>query len=342
MYSQELVSVVIPAYNIESRIGSCIESALRQTYKNIEIVAINDGSTDHTLEILESFLSDNRVKVFSQTNKGVSSARNHGIRMCNGKWITFLDSDDTLERDCIEKMVDTASDETDIVVCGRKDNLGKGKTLFGGREVYVGNDGIGDFMLKRVADTQLCLWGPWGKLFPKRLLDENLLFFDESISIGEDTLFVLECYERAEKIKCINEQLYNVWKREGSLSSVGVAGVNALSPSLEILKRKIEIFQKRGIYEKKPKVNQRMCDSFKTVVLNLIYTNECKTNEIKESIRTFMNNSYVELAVHNYAPSDWKERIICFLVKNKLVMVSSGMIIALRVFVKVKNKRRRF
>lgn len=97
----ELISVIINAYNSEKYIRKCIDSVINQTYKNIEIVVINDGSTDNTLEILNSY-DDSRIKIITQKNKGLALSRNVGIDNSNGKYIYFLDADDLIEKDTIE------------------------------------------------------------------------------------------------------------------------------------------------------------------------------------------------------------------------------------------------
>ena len=116
---QALISIIIPVYNSEKYLATALESAKNQTYQNIEIILVDDGSTDNSITILEKYaLSDNRIKIISQTNQGISAARNAGIKMATGKYITFLDSDDFLSRDAIEKMVTAIENNyVDFVVC---------------------------------------------------------------------------------------------------------------------------------------------------------------------------------------------------------------------------------
>ena len=104
--SDILVSIIIPAHNCEKYIADAINSCINQNYSNIEIIVVNDGSTDSTQVIVEGFLYDPRVKLINQENQGVSTARNVGINNSSGKYITFLDSDDTLAPDTIRKNID--------------------------------------------------------------------------------------------------------------------------------------------------------------------------------------------------------------------------------------------
>ena len=103
-----VVSIIIPVYNVESYLAECLDSACNQTLKNIEIICINDGSTDNSLNILQEYEKrDNRISIISQDNRGASRARNIGIQHAKGKYIYFLDSDDYLAHDALEMLVNT-------------------------------------------------------------------------------------------------------------------------------------------------------------------------------------------------------------------------------------------
>ena len=115
----DLVSVIVPVYNTEKYIGECIESILHQTYKNIELVLVNDGSTDGSLEICERYGQiDQRIRVISKTNSGASDARNLGMCTASGQYICFVDSDDMLKSKCIEVLYNgIISDDVDAAFC---------------------------------------------------------------------------------------------------------------------------------------------------------------------------------------------------------------------------------
>ena len=107
MNNRPLVSIVVPVYNVENYVSKCIQSIFRQTFKNYELIVVNDGSTDNSLSKLQKF-SDNRLKIINQKNKGLSGARNTGIKRAIGKYITFIDSDDWISEDYLEVMVSYA------------------------------------------------------------------------------------------------------------------------------------------------------------------------------------------------------------------------------------------
>ena len=117
---EDLVSIIIPVYNTEKYLSKCLESVINQTYKNLEIILINDGSTDKSKEICESFAKkDKRIQILNKENSGVSSARNHGMRLAKGQYIAFIDGDDYAEENYIEELLKNLKQtESDCVLCG--------------------------------------------------------------------------------------------------------------------------------------------------------------------------------------------------------------------------------
>ena len=103
MNSAPLISVIVPAYNVEKYIKTCLNSLINQTYSNFEIIVVNDGSTDQTEEILRSYQSNPKFRIYSQKNGGLSAARNRGIKLVNGELVCFIDSDDSVKSDYLER-----------------------------------------------------------------------------------------------------------------------------------------------------------------------------------------------------------------------------------------------
>lgn len=117
---EDLISVVVPIYNVENYIKKCVDSILSQTYKNLEIILVDDGSPDNCPQICDEYAQkDSRIKVIHKENGGVSSARNIGMENARGKWIAFIDADDWIEEKYFEKMLDRVkTNDADIVLCG--------------------------------------------------------------------------------------------------------------------------------------------------------------------------------------------------------------------------------
>ena len=197
------VSVIIPVFNTEKYIKRCIESIESQTYNNIELILINDVSTDKSLDIIKSFqdLYDNIILINLKEKSGVSIARNEGIKKASGHFIMFVDSDDYLENTCIEKCVRVALKKKSDIVC------------FGNIEVFQ------EKKKKSLKIKRIYAHTVWGKLFSLNFITKHKLKFLPNYWIGEDSIFCLETLLYNPKISYLNEALYNYLKySENSLT----------------------------------------------------------------------------------------------------------------------------
>lgn len=211
-----LVSVVIPVYNAQMFIESCIDSIFKQSYTNFEIVAVNDGSKDNTLNILESLAKkDSRLKLYSKENGGVSSARNYGISKAKGEFITFVDADDTLVFDALENMVKLMGEDVDFVVCSHNEIKLKAK------EHHEQNLRIeADEMADNFRSFDRVIWWPWGKLFRRSIIADNNVTYDPAVTFGEDHIFNLAYAKYIKNAVVISDIIvYNYYYIRGGLSS---------------------------------------------------------------------------------------------------------------------------
>ncbi len=201
------LSIIIPVYNAERYIKNCIDSIINETEKDVEIIVINDGSTDSTKDIIKKIAEENKsVKIFNNDNKGVSYSRNYGIRKASGKYILFLDADDYLSREWKKIIKVVTKNEFDYSIIGNvdfPDFLDKKKILF-----YT----IG------LTDIEYCFSTPWSKIYRREFLIENNIFFDEKIFNGEDELFNIMTILKANIIKFHKASIYNYRLSKGSLT----------------------------------------------------------------------------------------------------------------------------
>lgn len=210
-----LVSIIIPVYNSEKYLRQCIDSCLKQTYENIEIILIDDGSIDSSLRICQEYANkDNRVKVMHQNNSGVSSARNKGLQKASGEYVFFLDSDDEICQNSIEFLVsDIKKYKADIVsaVYSTVDYLGNEHCRYndGQIKIYTGQEPLIQ-SLKYDRQTN----SAWAKLFSKDILQGVL--FEEGRHIHEDGYFIFQCYAKKPKLVQHNEIVYKYYRRESS------------------------------------------------------------------------------------------------------------------------------
>lgn len=178
-----LISVIVPVYNAEQTLKECIDSILTQSVKDFELILIDDGSKDSSPNLCDQFAQkDSRVIVIHQKNEGVSSARNAGLDIAKGKWITFIDSDDSITNGYFENINNA---HEDILICGFKKK--KGQQLFKGfnpKDCYCHS--LSDFLKTYLSNS--IVRSPWGKFFQHKLIG-NMRFLTD-MKIGEDSQFV--------------------------------------------------------------------------------------------------------------------------------------------------------
>lgn len=217
-----LVSVIVPVYNAQSVLERCVDSILNQSYKNIEVILIDDGSTDGSCEICRKYERDSRVKYFYQNNGGVSSARNHGIKLASGDYIMFVDSDDYLKEECVTNLfVAAGNNNADFTFSGfelchmKGDHIAERQAIIPESGVYS----IKDFLLN-FEKYRSFLNSPWKILYRRKILLQNEVSFPLNVHLGEDQIFVSEYLLYCEKICVIESSDYiYVISEAGTLSS---------------------------------------------------------------------------------------------------------------------------
>ena len=216
--SSKLVSIIIPAYNVEEYLMRCIDSISNQSYKNIEIIIVDDGSTDNTLEVCKVLAKkDKRVKVIHQENKGLSEARNAGLDIAQGEYIGFIDADDYIENRMIENLLKNAETYKADVSCGRafihSRNGVVRHTKNNSKEIVIVDNQ--EKLVKSYLDGSITM-AAWDKLYKKSSL-ENIRF--DKNTFNEDADFILKLCLANKKIVCDSTKYYHYVKRnEGSLT----------------------------------------------------------------------------------------------------------------------------
>lgn len=215
----ETISVIIPAYNAEKYIEKTLESVLSQTYEDLELIIIDDGSDDNTFEECKKFSeTDKRIKVYHKKNEGVGKARDFGISKATGEYITFVDSDDTIEPEMYQILLDNIKKyNADISHCGYKSVDSSNHVLsyfFNSKELRIQEreDGIIDLIAARKIEP-----GLWNKLYRKHLL--NNLSYDSTMRINEDYVLNLYLFSAAKKSVFTDIPLYNYFQSNNSGST---------------------------------------------------------------------------------------------------------------------------
>lgn len=193
------VSIILPVYNRANTINDTIESVMQQSYKNFELIIVDDGSKDNSQQICRKYeLKDNRIKLIKKENGGPSQARNVGLKIAKGKYLMFIDSDDKYKADMIEKMVtEIERRNSDIVVC----NFNNRSNI---KEFY------NQTLEKGIEKLQInYLFNPlWNKIYILNIIKENNIKFFEKIERGEDYRFNIDYFRYINKITYISESLY--------------------------------------------------------------------------------------------------------------------------------------
>lgn len=202
------VSIIVPVYNAEKNLHTCIESLMNQSFKNIEILLVDDGSTDRSGEICDNYKNrDNRIHVFHKKNGGVSSARNLGIDKSSGKYIMFCDSDDWIESDCIEVLYNKIIKfDTDIIYSGvyREEYLNdvkvKDKVSGISQDISLNINELNNYFEYIINSIESPFLSPWAKLYKGKIIKENKLYFNERMVCLEDFCFNIQFLQHCNKL----------------------------------------------------------------------------------------------------------------------------------------------
>lgn len=296
------VSVVIPVYNTEKYLRACLSSVINQTYSNIEIIIINDGSSDDSALICKEYSkSDERITFIDKDNEGVSVARNIGITLAKGEWIYFLDSDDFLDFNAFEKLINTASDTNCDVI------------QFGLRRLMVGNivsenkpsnyQEYQDLELfleeNELKPVSACL-----HFFKSSVIKNNKIKFNEKLKHNEDMLFVYSLYCHLKKIVVINDILYNLVLREDSVSHKPIE-IRVLRDKLLFLSELCDYVRKQKLIKQyKEEIN----NLFKNFFVTAVYYKEYRYYKYNLQMdfrilysknKDILNRSFISVANYN-------------------------------------------
>lgn len=217
-----LVSIIVPVYNVENYLKKCVNSLLEQTYSNIEIILVNDGSTDLSGNICDEYKEkDKRITVVHKNNGGQNSARREGIKIANGKYALFLDSDDWLEINAVHDLVLIAEDyDADIVTFGgfrECDSHSFNIYDFALKEgLYYGSEIID--LTKKIMSSDGILRGMPTKMFRKKLVESVLMSINDKIRFSEDVAVYFSCILKAPKIYVSHMLIYHYIMRENSIT----------------------------------------------------------------------------------------------------------------------------
>ena len=252
------VTLIIPIYNAERYLRRCLDSVMEQTYADMEVLLMNDGSTDGSLAICREYEEkDLRFRTIDKENTGVSDTRNQAMLLARGTYLQFLDSDDWLTPDATESLAEAArADDCDLVVADFYRVNGKRyvekkhikKTHVMTRE---------EFAMEMAEDPADFYYGVmWNKLYRKSILLEHQIQCDTSMNWCEDFVLNLQMIRHAERFRALQKPIYYYMKRKGSLVSTEAVSTEAVKVKFELLEKYRDLYQSIGLYEEhKLKIN---------------------------------------------------------------------------------------
>ena len=214
-----LVSMIVPVYNGEKVIERCLKSLISQTYENIEIIVLNDGSTDHTMQVLNKYAEmDSRIRIVDKANSGVSDTRNRGLELASGEFVQFVDSDDWLPNEATEQLVYGMLSGCEMVICDYNRVVDK-NIIVKGHIPEEGQISRADFALYMMKAPANYYYGVlWNKMFRMDIIREHRMDFPVEIDWCEDLRFNLEYLQYVKHVYVLQKALYYYVLTKGSLA----------------------------------------------------------------------------------------------------------------------------
>ncbi|MBM7651854.1 glycosyltransferase family 2 protein [Neobacillus cucumis] len=313
------VSIIIPVFNCEKYLSGCIDSVLEQTYSDIEVLIINDGSTDNSEKIINKYLNvNNKIKYFYQENSGPSEARNLGLYKASGDYIVFIDSDDTIEKDYIKSLCDKIINTNSDLACSGYTDLSR----YG---IVLHSDfDFGDIITVHQFIEMVCNGTGgvlWGKIFKREIIHKYNLKMDKNIFMSEDLIFVLQYVIQCKKFASIKSHLYNYNRLNNSSISSNIS-IKYLQNHIKVCEKIEEILKTANL--DKIKIKQILTARMQSIVLALIEQQgkNIKNIGIKEAAQNVVNIlsvKYVNQYKKNFKSKKLYYKLYIFFLKKGFI-----------------------
>ena len=300
---EPLVSVIVPVYKVEQYLERCVDSILNQTYRNLEVILVDDGSPDSCPEMCDAYAQrDERVKVIHQKNGGPSSARNTGMHTASGKYILFVDSDDWLHINACERLVEHAEKLNCQIVYAKNVQIVDGKDVHMSREPTLGKCEACDgrsFLVSGVQQKAMEMCVPYG-IYNREFLIDNGAFFEEGISF-EDELWIPQVYLKAKAVSYLDYEFYYRFQHEGSITQTREKGVQERRAQ-----NLIHVCDElKEVYLGLPKFDRTvLCDYLCMLYLNAVYIGQLTDEDRRFPLQTAHSlRNRVKAMIHAVSPS---------------------------------------
>jgi glycosyltransferase involved in cell wall biosynthesis len=306
------ISIIIPVYNAEKMLPKAVDSVLSQTEKNLELILVDDGSIDKTLDLCYTYAKkDSRVKVIHQANAGVSSARNVGLAVATGEYIGFVDADDWIELDMYEQLLKEAiTTDADIVMCDAKTVYSNGKqeqdtiTQLSSDTILTKEDFNPNLLLEMAGAV-------WRCIYKKDLIKNNLVEFPIGVKFSEDRIFNLYAMGYSNRVKYVKKAYYNRFiNKESAVHSfhsdyfeMYKLAANEITKSIKLAWNNDENYQKAYL-------SQFISGSIMAICNYYYKTSTFTSKEKREAVIRLCNDKQLRNAIRNFENIGIKEKWI--------------------------------
>lgn len=303
-----MISVIVPIYNAEQFLDRCLNSIVGQSYSCLEIILIDDGSQDASLQICNRYAQiDKRIKVFSQVNSGVSTARNNGLSYARGEYIMFVDSDDYMFPQMCEIMLNTIeTKKSDLVVCGTTETWG-GLWAPDRNADYQTLDSFKKDFIEHLNSELLS--PPWNKIYRRELIKD---MFDASISFGEDLVFNLNYLKNCQRVSFIKSApFYHEKANENSL-------VNRIYPSRLIEIEKVHSAVVDFYKSDDSKLHQKYVRDILVYFRAILKSKNCSQRDKCEQLNIWASSCQLNKISFQKLQINWKDKLLLTCAKLRL------------------------
>lgn len=258
-----LVSIIVPVYNAEQTLNRCVQSILAQTYPYMEIILVNDGSTDKSAQLCDSLSQcDIRIKVLHKPNGGASSARNYGLEYAKGEYISFIDADDWIDKDYLEQLLPNEGEE--MVVCSISYEGDTNRNLCISDKIR--NRKCIEGTLHQMLD-HMTICSPCCKIMRRDIIEQNDIRFDVNVSAGEDMLFICDYFSAGlDKIRTISQPLYHYYVADSGSLSHRIVDFATTEYILDCIKERIDKLSKVYNWDSDDGYKRHLCTQFNNMI----------------------------------------------------------------------------
>lgn len=324
---EPLVSIIVPVYNVEKYLNRCVDSLVNQTYKNIEILLIDDNSKDSSLRLCEEYEEkDARVKVFHKENEGLGLTRNYGLNRASGEFVMFVDSDDYMVSDAVQVLLSRQMEYgVDVVIGGhyyrdRPQESYLKEKIYDEKEIY-------DILLVHAMGNSpkkidALSYTAWGKLYKKSVIvNQRVKFHSEREYIWEDLVFTIDLFPKCKSIYIVNYPIYYYCFNEGSLTHAYKPNkIDKIMFLYRYMRKRIKILNLGN--EAIHRLNTNFIGHVRTCIkLEVFYANINGRNVALNNIKNICKNKDVRILIKSYPKEDFSkiQLIYNFFMEHKLI-----------------------